>query len=194
MSHRVKLAAVSLALVAACASKNDKPPPPINNEGDTTPHVGGAGGGSNDGGAKDAGGADAACVALANSGSVVTETYVAEQLPVPLGGAIAAGVYALTGAFVYTGVGGSSGPTGNQYQETVSFDGSAFADVAAAGIVDAGTLGSNALASGTYTQSGTQLTLTTTCPSGAIRTVPYTSTGNTIRLYAAQSERVYTLQ
>jgi hypothetical protein len=184
------LSCVAIAAVGACSSKQDKPPPE-NPIGSGTPQPG-SGGVGGDGGLDATG--DVACAPITNSGSQVTETYVGEPLPLPLGGAITPGTYVLSAAFVYTGTGGNAGPTGRILQETRTFDGTAFADIAAAGDADGGVFATEFFANGTYLASGSQLRFDETCPNAGSTQLSFSVTGGTLRIYEGQTERDFVAQ
>jgi hypothetical protein len=104
-----------------------------------------------------------ACNSLANGASVVSEQQSATAAPSPQGGGVIAdGTYFMTALTVYTGSGGASGPDGNSDQQTAQFTGSTMT----LQIVDQGGGCQPQTMTGTLSFSGTQLTLTTTCPSG----------------------------
>ena len=63
------------------------------------------------------------CAMLAQVGSPVTEMQVATAPPATTAGWYPAGLYVLTAATVYTGVGGASGPSGARYAGTLDLHG-----------------------------------------------------------------------
>ena len=67
-----------------------------------------------------AGGA-CACNDLVNAASLVNPVFVASGVPTATGGTIVDGTYFLTANRVYTGAGGTTGPTGGQVRNTYSF-------------------------------------------------------------------------
>lgn len=187
----VVFASLALAVAAAaCSSKHDKPPPE-SSIGGGTPQPGG--GGAVDGGKLDAG-ADAVCAPITNSGSQVTETYVGEPVPLPLGGTIPAGHYVLTAAFVYTGTGGNGGPTGRVLEETRTFDGVAFSDIVATANAEGGALATAFYANGTYVVAGSQIRFDETCPNAGSTSLAFSMTGTTLRIYEGQTERDFVAQ
>jgi hypothetical protein len=68
----------------------------------------------------DAGSFDGGCNEVAQRGSLVNEIQVNASAPASMGGWYPAGLYTLTSATVYTGVGGPTGPDGNSYELTLS--------------------------------------------------------------------------
>jgi hypothetical protein len=185
-----------IAIAAAACQKSEDRPPYLDDEGDSgaTPPPGG--GGRRDGGGSDgslAADVDSGCVELADNGALVNEQGIGEALPPTLGGTIAPGTYNLTGANVYTGVGGLSGPTGQQYEETIAFDLTTFNDVLIIGNVDAG-LSDPVYASGTYATVATKLTASTDCPINTTSVYTYSVIGSTIHMFQGTSEKIYTLQ
>ena len=108
------------------------------------------------------GGTDAGpvtCSALAVSGAVVSEQYVAGVGPQATGGVVPDGEYVLVSDSIYGSDAGTSGPTGNQRQQTVLFAGNAVSTT----IVD-----SNATQTLQFsiTYAGPTLNLVQTCPAG----------------------------
>jgi hypothetical protein len=104
-----------------------------------------------------------ACNSLANGASVVQEQQSPTTAPSPQGGGTPAdGTYFMTALTDYTGPGGASGPTGNSEQNTIEFTSSTMTlqQVDAQGSCPAMTQ------TGTLAFSGTQVTLTTSCPTG----------------------------
>jgi hypothetical protein len=187
---------VPVAAVAAGACSDKTTNPPTLGTMGTTPPPGG--GGPHPDGATapvDAAAIDASCTALANPAPQVTQTFVAEALPLPMGGALASGTYFLTQANVFTGVSGNAGPTGFVFQETLTFvtANGVFTDAVLEGMPDGGAPASVG-ASGTFAVSGTTLTESATCPTTTTLQFPFTFAGSTLRTYAGQSEFVYTLQ
>lgn len=120
----------------------------------------------------DTGPADAgACTALVNAGPQVSKTSHPEAPPAMTGGTIVDGTYFLTAMDKYNGKMGS-----NTHQETWRFSGGKV-EVASAQSDKPAAL----KASGTYTVSGNQVTLTITCPMTATFVSPYTATATELR-------------
>jgi hypothetical protein len=103
----------------------------------------------------------AACNSLANGASVVQEQQSPTTAPSPQGGGTPAdGTYFMTALTDYTGAGGASGPTGNSEQNTIQFTSSTMTLQQ----VDAKDSCPTTTQTGTLAFSGTQVTLTATCP------------------------------
>jgi hypothetical protein len=177
-----------VALGAAC-SQSSPLPPPLSQYGTQPPPGGGGSGG--DAGA--AGGDAAGCLAFASSGSLIAQVYVGENLPQPIGGAVATGNYVLTNVNVYTGAMGNTGPTGALYQETLSLQVGTFNDVTAVGDSEAG-VGNPVYSGGTYSTAATMFTEDESCPTIQSLGYAYTSSGTQLRLYQGQTELVLALQ
>ncbi len=106
------------------------------------------------------------CNALVNGGTVISKTTHPEPTPTMTGGPLVDGTYFLTAMDKYNGKVGS-----NTHKETLVFSG---------GRVESVNLQSDKpgeqRASGTYSTSGTTLTLNITCPVTATLNSPYTAT------------------
>ncbi len=123
------------------------------------------------------------CNTLANIGAVVSQMDVATAAVTGAGGVIATGTYVLTAAAVYTGAGGSAGPTGATFADTlVIADAGAYERVFSIvnGPAPDGTYRQN----GSFTTDGASIEVTTTCPPGAQPFTSYDSDGTTVRIYA----------
>ncbi len=126
--------------------------------------AGGAGAGAaGSGGAGGNGGAQA-CNSLTNSAPVVNKDHDAGAPPTMTGGTVVEGTYYLTKMVQYNGENGNTA-----HQETFVFSGGTF---------QAATLGGRF--SGTYSTSGTNLTLHVTCPAAQTVVMPYTATATQI--------------
>jgi hypothetical protein len=129
-------------------------------------------------------GGPAPCNTVANTASVVAQQNVASAAPTPAGGAtIADGTYYVTAWTVYTGAGGASGPTGSTTQ---------FTNVLKSGTYQfvefiSGSNPSSLVQNGTFSTSGSSITIQGTCPSG-LGTSPYTAfdnDGTNVTIYTA---------
>lgn len=130
--------------------------------------------------------ASTGCNALANIGTVIPQTFVAQDGVTGDGGAIAPGTYVLTAAAVYTGIDGGTGPTGTTFQDTVLVEdaGSAYERVVSIAN-DAGADGSAVHQNGTFVlNGGGSITLTQTCPPGSGPFTSYDSNGTKLHIYA----------
>lgn len=189
-----KMLMMALALgLAACSQKANNPAQLSDSDGGI--HPGGGGGTGGGGGVLYDGGVspDAGCLTLDNTASLVSEEDVADVLPTPIGGTLATGTYLLTGVNTYTGRAGNSGPTGNQFEETVFYDVTTYSDAKAVGNSEAG-VGDTAFANGDYTTAGNVLTLDATCPAPTTVTKTYSVNGNTLHTFVNQTEYIYTQQ
>jgi len=81
---------------------------------------------------------DGGCNALANTAPVVSVVAVPSAPPTLTGGTIVPGTYQSTKVEAFTGSGGSSGPTGKTFQETVLMGATRVDVVVAEGTVGAG--------------------------------------------------------
>ena len=128
----------------------------------------------------------------ANNATPINVQQVGEALPAPIGGAIVAGTYYLTAVNIYTGLGGTSGPTGEVVQETLSFGVGIIQDISAIG-ADAG-VGAATGYSANYTTTGSSITVSYTCPVAAPATATYSAIGSTFHLFVGTTENIYTFQ
>jgi hypothetical protein len=126
-----------------------------------------------DAAAETGGEAASACNALADVAPVVTVTQVASDPPVPLGGTIADGMYAMTDVTIYTGPHGRAGSTGNA-QTTIQVTGSTIQ------VASSGTPSTRTVALAT---SGTAFTSTDTCPDTQVMQGTYTATATTLLIF-----------
>jgi hypothetical protein len=118
-----------------------------------------------------------------NGAPLVTPLFVASSVPTAMGGTILDGTYFMTANHVFTGVGGTTGPTGGQVQTTHSFQ-SGLLNVVTwhAGMTDR--------LAGRLSGPGNQGTLVTTCGSsgpGGSSTMSYTVSGNQFQLIITNS-------
>jgi hypothetical protein len=194
MNARLLFFSGALLMLAGCSAKHDPMPAALDDPSGPPPRppLGrGGGGGGGDGGLT--GNDGGACNAQPNGASPVNENDVGEALPPAIGGTITTGTYWLTAVNYYTGVGGNSGPTGRQFQETINYAATTFDDVLAEGALDGG-LGVEARTSGAWSTAGAQLSLAPTCPPAASVTYSYSVTGTTLHVLVGQDEYIYTLR
>jgi hypothetical protein len=132
---------------------------------------------------------------IPNGAPVVTQVFVGEPEPLPIGGSIVQGTYFLTAANVYTGVGGNAGPTGFTFQETLSFNtaNATFEDVEVQTAADGGAATSHA-STGSFTTLGTSLDFQVICPAASTVTSSFSVINSTVHTFQGSSELVYTLQ
>jgi hypothetical protein len=175
-------------LGAACSQKSTVPGP-LMDYGTQPPPIGGGPGGGDGGGGLDG----ATCAMVANSGGLIAQVYVGENLPQPIGGAVPTGNYVLTNVNVYTGATGNSGPTGALYQETLTLQVGGFNEVAAIGDTEAG-VGNPVYSAGTYSTAATMFQAMESCPASQTLSFTYTFSGTQLRLYQAQTELVFATQ
>jgi hypothetical protein len=95
---------------SACGTKEDHPPSYGSMTMPPAP-LPGVGGPRADGSTVDAAGDSGTCVTIAITGSAVSQTYQPDPAQVPVGGIITQGTYVLTGANIFTGLGGVTGQT-----------------------------------------------------------------------------------
>jgi hypothetical protein len=108
--------------------------------------------------------ATAGCNAIANTGDLIDQLQVAEDLPAPLGGALPDGDYHLTGWRIYTGPGGATGPTGAQLSETSTLIAGVSQVVLEAPLAGLAPTTQRVYQTYTLVADGTALALTETCP------------------------------
>lgn len=123
----------------------------------------------------DAGGA---CNAVVNGAAVVGEVAGAGAKPVPAGGTIVDGTYFLTKHEVFA----PGTPDANTRKRTIVFAGNTFQTH------ENDTGQAQKQYTGTYTTSGSNLTLTVTCPISATVVIPYTATATTYVTFAKDSD------
>jgi len=189
MVKRLSVAALVALLVVASSGcqKDESRPPALDSVG---PPFGGSSGGSGDGSAD---GAIVTCSSLSNDAVAVGERYVDVVVPTPLGGMITTGTYFLTQVNSYTGVGGNTGLTGRQFQETLLLDATTYNDVQAIIDPEAGA-GNPVNTNGTYATSLTNFALSSTCPAAPVLNMTYTASAPTLHLFQGQEEFIYTAQ
>ncbi len=124
------------------------------------------------------------CAALPNVAPEVPIVAVASAPPAAGGGPIANGTYDATTATLFTGPGGTSGPTGKHLQMTVRIDGGS-ATTAVDGVTSEAAI----------TLDGTNLHSDSICPSKQAYDTAYTATPTTLSIYVVDSKgtRVYSL-
>lgn len=118
----------------------------------------------------------ATCTTMLNDAPVVTRQLVAAAAPSPQGGTMGDGVWVLRQSTVYTGVGGRTGPDDSSRQK-LSLAGSAVETA------NQRTGEASEGASGTAAFSGTQFTLTRSCPSASTVTGGYTATSDSVSFF-----------
>ena len=176
--------AVSALLGGACG--DDPKRPAVTGDGTVQPGTGGAGagGGAGEGGVADGGIADAgdggACTDLANTGAIINQNAVNDEVPSGTGGVVTDGTYDLTDAVVYQGAGGLPGPTGNSFQGSIRITGDAYERVmvfrSSAGAA------SEIRSRGTFTQSDINGTIALVCPAPSQEAVTYSVNANTLTI------------
>ncbi|MEO6420909.1 MAG: hypothetical protein ABIP39_15965 [Polyangiaceae bacterium] len=183
------LVAFSITATFACR-KAEKMPAALDTSG---PVFGGSSGtGAMDGSTADSG--KVVCNPLSNDATIVGERYADAILPTPLGGVVVPGTYFLTTVNVYTGMGGNTGLTGRNFQETLVLEATTFSDVRLLSDNDGGA-GDPVDTNGSYAVSLTNFGLTPVCPAGGVgRNDPFTVSANTLHLYEGQNEFIYTSQ
>jgi hypothetical protein len=120
------------------------------------------------------------CGTVVNVASMIIVSAVATDPPVPSGGTIADGIYAMTVEQEYTGDGGASGPiaTTSSISLTRQFAGGSYQ------LVGRHLGGIDQWSSGTYSTSGTTFTQTETCPASNEDSYQYSSDGvGTVTFY-----------
>lgn len=125
------------------------------------------------------------CSTLENVAKTVEMLEEAAEPPAPVGGTPVDGTYVVTRAVIYTGAGGSSGPSGRNIQMTVRITG----NVAESNF-------DNVPRRAKIEVDGTNLRTTAICPSSkATDDAPFSVTPNGISLYLHDSKgtRVYFL-
>ena len=179
----------------ACTQKTAIPAQNADQDGSVHSGGGATGTGGSGGfdGSIEAGGDGGDCNTLVNAATAVGEQDIPESVPGAQGGTVQTGTYHLTAVSTYTGINGNSGPTGNQFQETVFYDVASYDDVKAVGSGDAG-VGADTHVSGTYSTAGAQLTLQASCPAPASVVKNYSVIGSTLHTFVNQTEYIYTLQ
>jgi len=121
--------------------------------------------------------AGAACNALDNVADTVTTNRLAEALPTFAGGAVSDGTYVVTAVTEYTGTGGATGPkTGTTMKQTLRLAAGKFE------IVRSQNGGAEKRSSGTFSTSGSSLTLGGVCPSPGDVPVQYEATASTLKI------------
>jgi hypothetical protein len=202
MVARASVAALLLGVVGlvACSTSSDNPPQLGGSDGGQIHPP--PGGGGPDGAAPDSstvadsGGGMLAvtdggtCATLATT-ILVTQQSVAMPTPQPIGGAIVAGVYVLTAMNMYTGIGGTTGPTSKVQAQVWQFDSSTYQR--ATSYATDGGLGAASLDSGYYSLSGTTFSVSATCGTGNIP-VSYSVEAPGLKLAFANEEYVFTRQ
>ncbi len=149
--------------------------------------------------------AEGGCNTMLNCGTQTNIIEVAQSQPLAQGGSVVDGVYVMTDYTVYTGSGGTAGPTGAWFKETMSFTTEAIDGGAPTG--DAGVLQqmawgeisssnaaptTNRTASGTaYFESSSYSTIDIPCPSNS-NPFPagYTATPTTLILFVSDGSAI----
>lgn len=117
--------------------------------------------------------AASACNMLANSAQVITTRQVSQDPPMPQGGTMVDGTYAMTDVSIYTGPSGPSGPSGTT-QTTIQVTGNTIQVVST---------GQPTTRSVTLAISGTGFTATDTCPDSNVTQGSFTATPTTILIF-----------
>lgn len=196
LHHRFALlvALAGIPLELACSGADPSPGGAVELDRDTTTYPSDPAEPPSEAPSPDAGGArdtaegesgGSTCSALVNVAPEVQIVAESSDPPPATGGAIADGTYVARNATIYTGAGGTSGPTGSTLQMTVAIAGSLSETV------------TNGVASSSkMTTSGNQLTYETTCPAERVSHVEYsaTPTSLTIHLVDSKGTRVYSLE
>jgi len=156
------LALALLVALAACGGTDDADPAGPAAADPTTPGV---------------------CNTLANVATTVPILAVASDPPPARGGSFSDGTYVATGATLYTGAGGATGPTGRTLTMTVRVAGTRLES-----IFDA--VPRTAVITGIQ---GTSVQTTGVCPNTKADSVSFTADGATLALYLIDSSgtRVY---
>lgn len=184
MGKPVILFALALAFVAVSgtACSDDPKRPAVLTDGPARPGIG-AGGGTDDGGSSEAGpttdaGDGGTCTDLENTGFVVDESVVNDDLPAGTGGTVADGTYDITGVRLHQGAGALPGPTGNSYQGSIRVTGASYERVVV--FKSSAGAGSEIRSTGTLTPSGINATIALTCPSPTQEQVTYSVMNDTL--------------
>ena len=142
----------------------------------------GSSGGTGDGGTSEAGPTDAGdggtCTDLANTGFVVDEDVVNDDLPAGTGGTITDGTYDITSVRLHQGAAALPGPTGNSYQGAIRVTGPTYERVVV--FKSSAGAGSEVHSSGTFTPTGINATIALTCPSASQEQVTYSVLNDTL--------------
>lgn len=179
----ILLFALSLAFVAAAAPAcSDDPKRPAVLADETAPPRTSGSIGGGDGGSKPGPTADdpdgGACTDLENTGPLVDESVVNEELPAGAGGEIADGTYDITDVRLHQGLSALPGPTGASYQGSIRVTGTTYERVV---VFKSSTgAGSEVRSAGTFTPSGINATIALTCPSPTQEQVTYSVLNDTL--------------
>lgn len=146
------------------------------------------------------------CSSVVNVGAVINVQQVAAALPTPKGGTLVPGVYVATQSFVYTGVGGATGPTGDTYYETKVLRTASATTMLMQNVQSYTTASATPApvfhAAAEYTISQTSLHVTVLCPANATSSPPvdegYDASPTEYRVYRTDGGKstgmVYTKQ
>lgn len=182
-------------LVAGASACSDADPPAAVTTIPPPPNLGpGQDASTNAADGGDAAAADGAvptCAAPALGGATVPARLIAGAPPADTGGAVADGMYDLTGFEIYAGLGEEGDPDGG-------LDGGALETARATLVISAGAFAithTSASVEGSVTtaSSGKQriddvfLVIDETCPTDASKQTPFTATGASLRLHTAQT-------
>lgn len=121
------------------------------------------------------------CPTVVNGAGVVGETAAAGARPAAAGGAIADGTYYMTKHEVYA----PGTPDANSRKRTWSFTGNTFR------VHNNDTGAAELQISGTFTTSGTTLTLVGNCPTNMSGSIQYTATATTFTEHASSGEDLF---
>ena len=167
------------ALVGAC--NDDEPKRPAVTTGGKAQPGGGSSSGSGDGGTTPGEDSDSglACTDLENTGPLVDQVRVNDDLPIAKGGTIEDGTYDLSQANLYVGLTGVAGPSGNTYRGSLRITGTKFERV----IIFQSSAGtSESRVSGDLIVNGENGTIALTCPFGTQEQVSFTMTDSSLTL------------
>lgn len=128
------------------------------------------------------------CSPLSLNSGLLTEDFVAQDLPPPQGGTLVDGTYTLVAAHDYTGPGGQSGPSSTQLQQTVLVAGSSLKSTVVIGTTETTQAYAFALMTpdGGVPNSMLDLTLVWSTNAGAVTrsTMGFTAVGKNLTLSA----------
>ena len=125
---------------------------------------------------------DAGCLIIDNAAAVVMGQNVASDEPAATGGTIPDGTYYVTAVTAYQGTGGMAGPTGQTYQFTSRVTGTTY------DAIESISGGKATVTTGTLAPSGTNITITQTCPAtdaGVSTFNQFSSDGTTVTFYTS---------
>jgi hypothetical protein len=198
VASAIALLSIAAAAGGSAACSSDAPKPPYENStGPAQPGVGGSGGGTGDGGNRDSGttpvsdGGDAAttCTALVNSGALVDQMAIADNFPNGTGGTILDGIYVISDAKVYVGIGGQPGLTNNSYQGAISITGQTYERVLF--FKNSGGVATETRVSGTIVPNAVNATIALACPNEIQESVTFTVGTNILTIGNIVTKEVF---